>query len=143
MHFLYVWVACVLYLRRKPASVCSVGRAGGVFAWMACWCGWRQWPANVGDILLLLFLLLLKYYPEGQNVECLLLQKKWKNVPNRFEQWFKTKPDLKSRCLFTLFGPVMQGSWISLNLLKHVPMWQIFLDKCNQELTSWMYLNMR
>ena len=34
----------------------------------------------------------------------------------------KGEPDLKSRFLFTLFGPVMQGSWICLNLLKYAGM---------------------
>ena len=41
----------------------------------------------------------------------------------------KEEPDLKSRCWFTLFQPVMQGYWICLNLLKYA----LFLDKCNQE----------
>ena len=46
----------------------------------------------------------------------------------------KEEHELKSRCWFTLFGPVMKGSWICLNLLKYMPYYeQIYLDKCNQE----------
>ena len=37
-------------------------------------------------------------------------EKKSKNVPNRYEQYLKEEPDLKSRCCFTLLEPVMQGS---------------------------------
>ena len=35
----------------------------------------------------------------------------------------KEEPDLKSRCWLTLFGPIMQGFWIYLNLLKYARMW--------------------
>ena len=45
----------------------------------------------------------------------------------------KEEPDLKSRCWFTLFGPVMQRFWICLSLLKYTEFGQIFLDKCNQK----------
>ena len=42
----------------------------------------REWRGNMGGmLLLLLLLLLLKYYPEEQNVECLVLKQKFKNVP--------------------------------------------------------------
>ena len=38
------------------------------------------WRANVGDMLLLLSSLLLKYYAEEKDVECLLLKQNEKNV---------------------------------------------------------------
>ena len=48
--------------------------------WLVCLHGWHEWRANVGGILLLFLLLLLlsllKYYPEEQNVEFLLLKQK-------------------------------------------------------------------
>ena len=47
--------------------------------WRVCLHGWHEWRANVGGILLLFLLLLLsllKYYPEEQNVEFLLLKQK-------------------------------------------------------------------
>ena len=45
------------------------------------------------------------------------------------------QPDLKSKCCFTLFEPVMPGSWLCLisNVDKYASM-------C---LTLWMCLNMR
>ena len=35
---------------------------------------WRAIPASVGSMLLLLLFLLLKYYPDEKNFECLLLK---------------------------------------------------------------------
>ena len=87
-----------------------MGGVGSVLAWVTCyrglhgWCAcarsvlarltWvvclREWCTNVVGVLLLL-LLVSKYYLEEQNVECLLLKQKWKNVQNRFEQWFKRR----------------------------------------------------
>ena len=46
---------------------------------MGCYffkCGWRGWRANVGGMLLLLFMLLLKHYPEQKICEFLVLKKK-------------------------------------------------------------------
>ena len=48
-------------------------------------------------MLLLLLLSLLKDYTEDKNVECLALKQKWKNVPNRFKQWFKGTTWLKKQ----------------------------------------------
>ena len=48
---------------------------------MGCYffkCGWRGWRANVGGMLLLLFMLLLKHYPEEKICEFLVLKKKEK-----------------------------------------------------------------
>ena len=36
----------------------------------------------------------------------------------------KEEPNLKSKCWFKLFEPVMQGSSICLNLLKYARMWE-------------------
>ena len=36
--------------------------------------GWHGWCANIGGMLLLLLLFLLKYYPEDKVFECLLLK---------------------------------------------------------------------
>ena len=36
---------------------------------------------------------------EEQNVECLLLKQKWKDISNRFEQWFKRKTWLEEQML--------------------------------------------
>ena len=66
---------------------------------------------EVGGSGMSFLLLLLKYYPEEKNVECLLL-KQWKLD---LESDLKEELDLKSRCCFTLLEPVMAGSWISLN----------------------------
>ena len=60
-------------------------------AWVACSRGWYNWRANVSGMLLLLILLLSKYYPEEKNVECLLLKQKSKNVPNRSGQLFERR----------------------------------------------------
>ena len=57
-------------------KVCRVGRVSGVFVWMTCQ---RRRVGNV--VTWILLLLLLKYHPEGQNAECLLLKQKCKNVP--------------------------------------------------------------
>ena len=56
------------------------------------WVGWvlhlSGFRANVGGVsgvlamLLLLLLLLFEYYPVGQNVGCLFLKQKRKNVPS-------------------------------------------------------------
>ena len=67
------WMACWCGWR---ASVCSVGRLGGVFAWMACQRWWFDWRANVSGMFLLLLLLILKYYTEKQNVKGLPLKQK-------------------------------------------------------------------
>ena len=67
-------------------------------------------------MLLLLFMLLLKYYPEEKICEFLVLKKKGKMSKTNLNSDLKEEPDLKS--CFTLFEPVMPGSWISLNLLK-------------------------
>ena len=56
---------------------------------MACYLckrGWGGWRANVGGMLLLLLLFLLKYYPKENIFESLLLKQKRKNVLNKFEQ---------------------------------------------------------
>ena len=58
---------------------------------------------------MLLLLLLLKYYLEEQNVECLLLKQKYIFFHD-LNSDLKEESDLKSKCWFTLFGPVMQGS---------------------------------
>ena len=78
---------------------------------------------GVGGMLLLLLLLLPKCYCEERNVECLLLKQKQKMLQIDLDSCLKEVPDLKSRCWFTLFGLVMQGSWIYLNLLKYARMW--------------------
>ena len=46
-----------------------------------------------------MLLLLLKYYPEEKNVECLLKKKMKKNIPNRFEQGFKRRTWLEEQVL--------------------------------------------
>ena len=53
------------------------------------------------------------------------------NLWNKNEKMFqidldsdlKEEPDLKGRCWFTLFRPVMKGSWICLNLIQYALMW--------------------
>ena len=78
------WVACLCEWRGWRASMGGVGNVlarAAWLEWLVCLHGWREWRANVGGILLLLFLLLLllsllKYYPEEQNVEFLLLKQK-------------------------------------------------------------------
>ena len=61
----------------------------------------------VGDMLLLLSLLLLKNYPQEKNVECLLLKKNEKKFQVDLNSFLKEEPDLKSRCCFILFEPVI------------------------------------
>ena len=72
-------------------GVGGVGVKGSIFVWMACERGWYSWRANVSGMLLLLILLLSKYYPEEKNVECLLLKQKSKTVPNRSGQLFERR----------------------------------------------------
>ena len=85
---------------------------GGVLAWGT----WGTWVAcAVSVMLLLLLLLLLKYYPEERNIECLLLNQKWKNVLNNSEQWFKRR----TKC--GQIRPNMSNLWIWLNLLEVEP----------------------
>ena len=75
------------------------------------WRGWDEWRANVGGMLLLMLLLLLKCYPEEENNECQLLKKNEKKMFQiDLDSDLREEPDLMSRCWFTLFGPVMQGS---------------------------------
>ena len=47
----------------------------GMFVLVVCYCVWHP---RIGDMLLLflLQLLLLKYYPEGKDVECLQFKQK-------------------------------------------------------------------
>ena len=112
----------------------SVGDAGDVLAfvaemgWVACFRGWRT---SVGDMLLLLLLLLLKCYPEEKTVECLLLKQNEKIFQIDLNSDLKEEPELKNRCWFTLFEPVIAGSWIFLNLLKYARMCYSCLDMCN------------
>ena len=58
-----------------------------------------------GGMLLLLLLLLLKYYPEEK-----MLNVYFKGKNTDLNSDLKEEPDLKIRCWFTLFEPVMQGS---------------------------------
>ena len=90
MLFVLAWVACLCGWHRSCACVgdvlacvawvtCERGWRDSFAFWVgcvACYCGWRGWHANVSDELLLLSLLLLKYYPEEKNVEDLLLKQK-------------------------------------------------------------------
>ena len=72
---------------------------GGVLAW------------GRGGVLFLLIPLLLKYYREVINVECLFLKNKIKTFQlDLYKNLKEELLDLKSRCCFTLFGPVMQAS---------------------------------
>ena len=57
-----MWVGWVLYLSRFRTNM---GGVSGVLA-----------------MLLLLLLLLFEYYPDGQNVGCLFLKQKRKNIPS-------------------------------------------------------------
>ena len=75
--------------------MCSVGM-------MACYHRRHEWRAYM-DGMLLSLLLLLKYYPEEQNVECLLLKKKRKMFQIDFHSDLKEEPDLKSRRLVYTF----------------------------------------
>ena len=50
--------------------------------WRAIWAS----LSNVDGVILLLLLLLLKYCPEENFFECLLLKQKRKNVVNKFER---------------------------------------------------------
>ena len=70
------------------------------------WDGWRANMIGAGGMLLLL----LKHYPEERNVECLILKKNQKMFQIDLSSDLKKKPDLKSRCYFTLFEPIMSGS---------------------------------
>ena len=70
----------------------------GMFVLVVCYCVWHP---SIGDMLLLflLQLLLLKYYPEGKDVECLQLKQKWKIFPNSFEQLLKKRTWLERQVL--------------------------------------------
>ena len=72
-------------------------------------------------LILLLFLILKKFWRE----KCWMFtfEKKRKNVPVDLNNDLKEGPDLRSRCCFTPFGPLVQGSWILPNLLKYARMW--------------------
>ena len=117
-----VWLALEAWVTCQRVELGQDGRMGGVFVLTACQCGWREWRANVGSMLLLLLLLLSKCYPEEQNLKCLFLTQKEKMFQIDLENDLKKEPDLKSRCWFTLLGPVVQGSSICLNLLKYARM---------------------
>ena len=55
----------------------SVGGVLALVPWMAClgvWRGFKGWRTGVDGMLLLFLFLLLKYYPEEKNSECLLLR---------------------------------------------------------------------
>ena len=73
---------------KRRAIFASVGDVLPQAARVARLCGWH---ACVGGMLLLLSLLLLKYYLKDKNVEWLLLKQKRKNVPNRSEQLFERR----------------------------------------------------
>ena len=64
--------------------------------------GWRGWRACAGGVSVTGGVLAL-------NVECLLLNQKWKNILIDLNSDLKEEPDLDSRCYFTLFELVMPG----------------------------------
>ena len=90
--------------------------------------------------MLLLLLLLFKYYPEEKHVECLLLKWNEKMFQIDLNSDLKEEPDLKSRRVFTLLEPyflnrtLLPGSWICLN-----PNVSKYSSKC---VTLWICLNM-
>ena len=88
--------------------------------------------------------LLLKYYLEKQNIECLLFKQKWKNVPNRFEQWFKRRTWLEEQVLvYTIWTgnarilDMPESTEIYPNLGKY------FSISLTKNVTSWICLNIR
>ena len=78
-------------------------------------------------MLSLLLLLLLKYYPEEKNHECLLLKQKFKNIPNRSEEWFKRGTRLQEQVFpyITWFGNA------GILNMPESQCKQICLDMCN------------
>ena len=74
---------------KRRAIFASVGDVLPWAARVARLCGW--YACVGGMLLLLLSLLLFKYYLKDKNVECLLLKQKRKNVPNRSEQLFERR----------------------------------------------------
>ena len=71
------WVAWVACLRRFRASLDCILLCAAWVVWLvACQSGWYEWRANVGGMLILLLLLLLKYFPEKNKFEGLLLKQK-------------------------------------------------------------------
>ena len=64
-------------------------RVGSMLAWVTWVVSLHGQDTSVGGMLLSFLVSSLKYYPEKNNIECLLLKQNWKNVQNRFEQWFK------------------------------------------------------
>ena len=71
------WVAWVACLHRFRSSLGCILACVAWVVWLAaCQSGWYEWRANVGGMLILLLLLLLKYFPEKNKFEGLLLKQK-------------------------------------------------------------------
>ena len=108
--------------------------------WAVCLCGWH---ASVGGMIfihaihgwhVIVIIVIIEILFWRAKCWMSTFETKMKNIPNKFEQWFKRTTWLEGQVFgFSLFGPVMQGPWICLNILKYAQCAQIFLDTCNQE----------
>ena len=136
-----VWVAClhrwrtclggvlvwVAYLCRKHTSMVGVCGMGDV---LACW-AWVEWGLCfcVNDVLsrVAYFYYCYCYYWNASLKSKMLNVYFWNENEKMFqialESNLKKELDLKNRCWFTLFRPVMQGSWVCLNHLNYAWMW--------------------
>ena len=115
--------------------LCWRACVGGALAWVGClrvWRGWGGWRANVVGVSVVLTWVACYYYCYCDYWNT-ILEEKMLNVyfSNKNQKIFqidlnsdlKEELDLKSRCWFTLFDPVMPGS----NMLYMA----ICLDICN------------
>ena len=67
-------------------------------------CGWRAsvdrgMVCQQGWHAIIIVIVVIEILSLKKNVECLLLRQKWKNVPNRLEQWFKRRTWLEEQLL--------------------------------------------
>ena len=126
-----VWMALVACLRMKRASMVGVGDILEWVAWVGwvvCLCGWHASVGGMSGVVtwMACYYYCYCYYWNAIPMSKMLNAYFWNKNEKMFHDLgsdLKEEPDLKSRCWFTLFGPVMQGSRIYLHLLKYTRMW--------------------
>ena len=106
------WVVLVTCLCGWCASM------GGMLAWVGCFrmqCEWGGWCANVVGVSVVLTWVACYYYCSSYYWNTILKENVYLWNKNRkmfqidLDSDLKEEPDLKSRCSFTLFEPVLLG----------------------------------
>ena len=135
--------ACQCCRRGSYASVCSMGRMSGVFAWVP-WYHYYCYHSSSSSSSSYYYYhyYYYNYYwntIQKKNVECFLLKQRWKKVPNRFEQWFKRRTWLEEQ---VLIYTIWTGSARILNITEFFEIYTKVGQYSSICVTLWICLNM-